>query len=76
MDIERREAEVETAVMDYLAEHPQAMDTAEGIAEWWVMRQQVRVEVETLLRVLQRLVDEALVEKVDSPNGPLYRLRR
>jgi Fe2+ or Zn2+ uptake regulation protein len=63
-------------VMGYLTEHPQAMDTVQGIAEWWVMRQQVRVEVETLTKVLQQLVDEGLVERVDSPNGPLYRLSR
>lgn len=62
--------------MGYLVEHPQAMDNVQGIAEWWVMRQQVRVDVKTLVRVLQQLVDQGLIEKVDSPNGPLYRLRR
>jgi Fe2+ or Zn2+ uptake regulation protein len=63
-------------VMDYLAEHPQAMDSAQGIAEWWVMRQRVRVEAESVANVLQQLVDEGQVEKVDSVNGPLYRLKR
>jgi hypothetical protein len=29
-------------ILAYLAEHPQAMDTIEGIAEWWVRRQEVR----------------------------------
>ena len=62
--------------MCYLAEHPQAMDSVQGIADWWVMRQQVRVDVETLARVLERLADEGLIEKVDSANGPLYRLNR
>lgn len=62
--------------MGYLAEHPQAMDNVQGIAEWWMMRQQVRVDVKTLVRVLQQLVDQGLIEKVDSPNGPLYHLRR
>ena len=63
-------------MIGYLAEHPQAMDTVQGIAEWWVARQQVQVDVEALARVLQRLVDEGLIEKVDSANGPLYRLSR
>ena len=62
--------------MSYLAEHPQAMDSARGIAEWWVKRQQVPVEAESVAKVLQQLVDEGQVEKVDSVNGPLYRLRR
>jgi hypothetical protein len=60
--------------MRYLDEHPQAMDTVQGIAEWWVASQQVKVEVESLVKVLQRLVDEGLIERVNSANGPLYRL--
>jgi ATP-dependent RNA circularization protein (DNA/RNA ligase family) len=75
-EIKQREAELGRAVMNYLTEHPHAMDSVQGIAEWWVMRQRARVEVETLVKVLQQLVDEARVEKVDLPNGPLYRLRR
>jgi DNA-binding MarR family transcriptional regulator len=74
--IKRRKAELAAAVMDYLAEHPHATDTVQGIAEWWVMRQQVRVDVETLVKVVQKLADEGLIERLDSPNGPLYRLRR
>jgi len=62
--------------MRYLAEHPQAMDSARGIAEWWMMRQQARVEAQSVAKVLQQLAEEGQVEKVDSVNGPLYRLRR
>jgi hypothetical protein len=76
IDAKRRDAELARAVMGYLAEHPQAMDSAQGIAEWWVMRQQVGVEVTAVTKVLQQLVDEGQIEKVDSANGPLYRLRR
>jgi Fe2+ or Zn2+ uptake regulation protein len=71
----RREAELARAVIGYLGHHPQAMDNVQGVAEWWVMRQQVKVEVETMARVLQQLVDRGLLEKVDSANGPFYRLR-
>ncbi|MGD0125403.1 MAG: hypothetical protein ABSF46_08600 [Terriglobia bacterium] len=73
---QRQEADLARAVMGYLGEHPRAMDTVQGIAEWWVMRQQLRVEVDVVARVLQRLMHEGLLEKVDSANGPLYRLRR
>jgi hypothetical protein len=73
---QRQEADLARAVMGYLGEHPRAMDTVQGIAEWWVMRQQVRVEVDVVARVLRRLMHEGLLEKVDSANGPLYRLRR
>jgi hypothetical protein len=75
-EAKQREAELAQAVMLYLAEHPHAMDSAHGIAEWWVMRDQVQVDLEALGRVLGQLMDKGLIEKVDSANGPLYRLSR
>jgi hypothetical protein len=49
--------------LDYLSEHPQATDTLEGIAEWWVMREQVRVDVNLLERVLHRLTEQGFLEE-------------
>jgi hypothetical protein len=71
-----REEELASVVISYLTEHPQAMDTVKGIAEWWVVSRQVSVEAEILASVLQKLVDQGYLEKVDSSSGPLYRLRR
>lgn len=51
------------AIIAYLAEHPQASDTLEGIAEWWIMRHQIRVEVNTLKRALLHLTSSGLLEK-------------
>ncbi len=36
------------------------MDTLEGIAEWWIARQQIRVDVEILARALRRLTERGL----------------
>ena len=36
---EDEERVVEEAILHYLADHLQAMDTEQGIAEWWLMRQ-------------------------------------
>lgn len=71
-----REEELARAVMRYLGERPQAMDNVQGIAEWWVMQQQFPVEADILQRVLEELADQGRLERVDSINGPLYRLRR
>jgi len=51
-------------VLGYLSEHPQATDTLEGIAEWWVMREQVRVDVKLLERVLHRLAEQGFLEEI------------
>jgi Fe2+ or Zn2+ uptake regulation protein len=67
--------ELEAAVRHYLAEHPEAMDTAEGIAEWWLMQERIRVDVEALIRTLQRLTDQGVLEKIGIGDGARYRLK-
>lgn len=73
---EQREAKLTQAIKDYLAEHPMAMDTVEGIAEWWIMRRQVRVDVETLTKVLHQLAEQGLLEEISAGGQVRYRLRR
>ena len=69
------ESEMENAIRQYLAEHPGAMDTTEGIAEWWLMRQRVRIDLDALARTLRRLTDEGVVEQVGFGNDARFRLR-
>jgi hypothetical protein len=69
------EEELANALLAYLDEHPQAMDTLEGIAEWWLVRQQVRVVVERVARVLRRLCDEGVLEAVGTGEDRRFRLR-
>lgn len=70
----RHENDVAEAVLGYLAEHPDSSDTLEGIAEWWIMRQQVRVDVTTLAKVLRQLAESCLLEKIEEGDNPRYRL--
>ena len=74
VDERRREEELADIVLGYLAEHPDASDTLEGIAEWWIMRQQTRVEVTTLAKVLRHLAESSLLEKIEEGDTPRYRL--
>jgi hypothetical protein len=69
------EPELEVAVRRYLAEHPKAMDTAEGIAEWWMMRERIRVDFDALLCVLRHLIDQGVLEKIGSGDHARYRLK-
>jgi hypothetical protein len=61
---QRHEEKLAEAILEYLAEHPQASDTLEGIAEWWIMRQQIRVEAARVAKVLRRLTESGLVEEI------------
>ena len=70
------ESDLYRAVVAYLDENPDAMDTLEGIAEWWVMRQRIRTSVSTVARVVGQLVEDGLLEEVGPRERPRFRLNR
>ncbi len=67
--------DVAAAILGYLEEHPHGMDTLEGITEWWLSRQQIRVQVATVTRVLQRLTERGALEVIANGAHRLYRLK-
>lgn len=70
------EKELEKAIKMYLAEHPQAMDTLEGISEWWLMRQHIRIEVTTVRKAISRLVKDDVLEEIGTGEKARYRLKK
>ena len=65
--------DVAAAILGYLEEHPRAMDTLEGISEWWIARQQIGVNVATVARVLGRLTERGRLEVISTGPHRLYR---
>jgi hypothetical protein len=61
-------------VLGYLRDHPDAADTLQGVAEWWIPRQQIRVDVMNLQRALRLLVTRGFVEEVGRGGHATYRL--
>ena len=72
---EQRHDELSQAILQYLAEHPHAADTVEGIAEWWLTRQRVRVDVQTIAKVLHELSERGLLEETGTGDHRRYRLK-
>ncbi len=70
------EQDLMRSIRAYLAECPQAMDTLEGIAAWWVLRQEIRLQVASVERAVRRLVSGGILEEVRTATGTRYRLRR
>jgi hypothetical protein len=68
------EEQLTRAVLGYLEEHPGAMDTLDGIADFWVARNVVRVEVTRLSRVLHKLVELGVLEEIKRAQGSFFRL--
>ncbi|MEW5918293.1 MAG: hypothetical protein AB1762_17955 [Gemmatimonadota bacterium] len=67
------DATLRTLVLAYLDDHPTAMDTIDGIAEWWVLRQQIDIEVRRVSRILELLVSEGVLEEVSQSGVRFYR---
>ena len=72
---ERLEQMLRETLLKYVTEHPQAMDTAEGISAWWTKRE-MGTDVETVRRVLDRLTDEGLLERLGAGKYSHYRLAK
>lgn len=68
-----RDQELAESILAYLADRPRAMDTAEGIARWWLLRQQVLMVMTQVERVLADLTAQGSLEEVG--NGPARRYR-
>ena len=64
------------AILGYLDEHPNAMDTLTGIADWWLPRHRVHVVVERVAEALQALEARGLIERIGNDTRPLFRLRK
>ena len=62
-----KESPLALRILDYLRSHPQAKDSVEGIAQFWVSGDPVEVR-----RALDQLVDRKLIEKRSSAAMDLY----
>jgi Fe2+ or Zn2+ uptake regulation protein len=62
-------------ILSYLLRHPNAQDTLEGIAEWWIMEEQIYQKYREVDEALNILVEENLVVKTQYANSDtLYSL--
>jgi hypothetical protein len=64
------------AILGYLQEHPNAMDTLTGIVDWWLPHHPVHMLTERVAQALERLEARGLIERVGNESRPLFRLRK
>lgn len=63
-------------ILGYLAENPQAMETVEGIAEWWICRQEARTVAHSVARIVRRLTEAGILEQIGTGPNSRFRLAR
>ncbi len=55
------EARIAREILAYLLDHPDAQDTLEGVAEWWLLEQKIKDRIPLVKEALEELVEKGLV---------------
>ena len=62
------------AIERYVAQHPAAADSAEGIAQWWLPAMGIDASMDEVTQALEILVDRGVLERTPLPGGQaIYR---
>jgi hypothetical protein len=62
-------------IIEYLRSHPEAVDTVDGILDWWIPMQRYENAKKEIQQAFHELVGQGLIEEVVLGNGHrLYRL--
>ena len=56
-------------ISSYLDEHPDAVDSADGILRWWLPRRRIDATAEHVERALELLIADGIVERRRLPDG-------
>jgi hypothetical protein len=68
-------SEVAREILAYLADHPDAQDTLEGIIHWWLLERQIKYQMALVKEAVQELVDRGLLlENRIQGSKPGYRI--
>ena len=69
------EQEIAHEILAYLVEHPDAQDTLEGIAEWWLWERAIKQQTPRVKKALTSLVEQNLIIQDDRKGTPtLYQI--
>ena len=61
--------ELADEILRYLLEHPEAKDTIDGIADWWLTERRVRQGIVEVEAALGHLVERGLIDAVEREDG-------
>ena len=63
-----KKAQIGFQILAYLAEHPEAQDTLEGIVEWWLLERQIKFQSDRVQAALSELVSQGLILEKKGPD--------
>jgi hypothetical protein len=59
-------------ILDYLARHPDAQDTIDGIMHWWVLDACIRNWAPKIAETITQLVQQGFLEQKPSADGHIF----
>jgi hypothetical protein len=59
-------------ILDYLARHPEAQDTIDGILHWWVLDACIRKWAPKIAETVAQLVEQGFLEQSQSADGNVF----
>ncbi len=59
-------------ILDYLARHPEAQDTIDGILHWWVLDACIRKWAPKIAETVAQLVERGFLEQKRSADGNVF----
>ena len=59
-------------ILNYLRRNPDAGDTLEGIAKWWLEMERIESSVDEVADVLESLVENRMVRVRESKGGNIF----
>lgn len=62
-------ATVKKEIADYLATHPNAVDSLEGIIQWWLLRQRFVESADLIQEALNQMAAEGSVDTITNEDG-------
>ena len=68
----RNKSQIINEILAYLAEHPKAQDTLEGIVEWWLLERQIKFQMAQVKKALAELVAKGLILEKKGPNSQTH----
>lgn len=59
-------------ILAYLTDHPDSRDTLEGIAQWWLLEQEIKCQIDKIRNALTDLVAKGLVLEYKSADSKIH----
>ena len=59
-------------ILDYLARHPEAQDTIDGILHWWVLDACIRKWAPKIAQTVAQLVEQGFLEQSQAADGTVF----